>query len=314
MELLTRLPKLAGSSRIGYDSNIVSLGSCFAVNMSEKLDYYQFRNTTNPFGILFSTEGILTVIRHAVNGKKFSDADVFQHNERWHCFDAHSDLSGTKDEILSALNSAAVELVSGLEKASHLLITLGTAWVYEHLDSGKRVANCHKVPQSNFRKVLISPHVIRTQLLEMNVLIRCINPNATLIFTVSPVRHLKDGFVENQRSKAHLITGLHEALSEIGNASYFPAYEIMMDELRDYRFYASDMLHPNELAISYLWEHFTDCWIADEARSIMTEVDSIKKSLAHRPFDPDGEAHRRFQEALDARIESIRKRYPFLCF
>lgn len=314
MELLTRLPKLTGPSRIGYDSNIVSLGSCFAVNMSEKLDYYQFPNTTNPFGIVFSTEAILTVIRHAVNGKKFSDADVFHHNERWHSFDAHSDLSGTKDEVVATLNSATVELASGLAKASHLLITLGTAWVYEHLDSGKHVANCHKMPQSNFRKVLVSPDVIRQQVLEINELIRSVNPTATLIFTVSPVRHLKDGFVENQRSKAHLITGLHEALSKIGNASYFPAYEMMMDELRDYRFYASDMLHPNELAISYLWEHFSDCWIADEARPIITEVDSIRKSLAHRPFDPDSRAHRRFQEALDARIESIRKRYPFLSF
>ncbi len=314
MELLTRLPKLAGEPRIDYDARMVSLGSCFAVHMAEKFDYFGFRHTVNPFGILFSPDAIEKVLHFAVSHKTFTDADLFFHDERWHCFDAHSDLSGTKEVVISALNDAVSLLRNRVADASHIIITLGTAWVYRHTATDALVANCHKVPQRDFTKELRSVEDVATSIGAMMAHIRQLCPEAHILFTISPVRHIKDGFVENQRSKAHLITGLHEALSDATNASYFPSYELMMDELRDYRFYASDLLHPNELALSYIWERFADAWITPESLSIMEEVDAIRKGLAHRPFHPESDTHRRFREGLEARIIALQQRFPHLFF
>lgn len=314
MELLTRLPKLSGQPRIDYDARMVSLGSCFAVHMAEKFDYFGFRHTVNPFGILFSPDAIEKVLRFAVSDKKFTGLDLFFHDERWHCFDAHSDLSGPKEAVLSSLNDAVSLLRNRVADASHVIITLGTAWVYRHTATDTLVANCHKVPQRDFTKELRSVEDIAASVRAMMAHIRQLRPEAHILFTLSPVRHIKDGFVENQRSKAHLIAGLHEALSDAMHASYFPSYELMMDELRDYRFYAPDMLHPNELALSYIWERFADAWIAPEVLPIMEEVEAIRKGLAHRPFNRESDTHRRFRETLEARIIALQQRFPHLFF
>lgn len=282
--------------------------------MAEKFDYFGFRHMVNPFGILFSPDAMEKVLRFAVSHKTFAEADLFFHDERWHCFDAHSDLSGTKEDVISALNDAVSLLRNCVTEASHVIITLGTAWVYRHTVTDVLVANCHKVPQRDFTKELRSVEDVTTSVRAMMAHIRQLRPEAHLLFTISPVRHIKDGFVENQRSKAHLIAGLHEALSDATHASYFPSYELMMDELRDYRFYASDLLHPNELAVSYIWERFTETWMAPEALPIMEEVDAIRKGLAHRPFNPESDAHRRFRETLEARIVALQQCFPHFRF
>lgn len=315
MQFTTQIPVPKSNDRLDYNSRIVSLGSCFAVNIGQKFDYFKFRNITNPFGILFHPAALEKFIGFAVNDKKFGDADVFFHNERWHCFDAHSELSHiVKDVLLARLNEAVVMAQQEIKQATHLIITLGTAWVYRHSKSDSLVANCHKVPQTEFTKELLAPGAIKQSLQYIVNMITDANPAVHIIFTVSPVRHIKDGFIENQWSKANLITALHETLAGHVNTSYFPSYEIMMDELRDYRFYATDMIHPSQTAIDYIWECFTEAFITSEAQKTMKEADTIQKGLQHRPFNPDTGLHKAFTDKLAQKIILLRQRYPHISF
>lgn len=283
--------------------------------MAEKFDYFQFRNDVNPFGILFHPQALARFVQFASEKKSFTEADIFYHSERWHCFDAHSDLSHPdKQTLLANLNQAIKSTHENLQTATHFIITFGTAWVYRKSDSGNLVANCHKVPQYEFSKEILGVDDISRSVCRIVDLISRLNPNAQIIFTVSPVRHIKDGFIENQRSKSHLLAGLHSALENAGNCHYFPSYEIVMDELRDYRFYTSDMIHPNQTAIDYIWEKFVFCWISEKVSADMNEVDAIRKALAHKPFNPDSEQHRKFVSSIENRIQKLRERLPLLDF
>lgn len=316
MQFRTQIPIEKSNRQIDYSSKIVSLGSCFAVNMGDKLDYFKFRNITNPFGILFHPLALEKFILYAISGKQFTEKDIFYHNERWHCFDAHSDLSNPdKEALLNNLNTALLTTKNNLKEASHLIITLGTAWVYTYLESGNMVANCHKVPQKEFSKGLLSTEIIKESLFSLIQEVLRINPSVQIVFTVSPVRHLKDGFTENQWSKSNLISALQDVLNiEEDTCSYFPSHEIMMDELRDYRFYAEDMIHPNNVAIDYIWERFAESWISQEVLPVMREADGIQKSLLHRPFNPDSSQHTEFVNKLNQRITAIQQQYPHIVF
>ena len=316
MHFTTPIPIPKNEFPIDYTSKVMSIGSCFAVNMAEKLDYYKFQNSCNPFGILFHPLAIEKLIEYAVSEKKFTDVDVFFHNERWHCFDAHSDLStSNKDDLLATLNAILVSVHEYIMQASHCIITYGTSWVYRHIESQKIVANCHKVPQKQFQKELLTVATIQESITNTVNLICTLNPQCKLIFTVSPVRHIKDGFVENQRSKANIISALHETFDfQLSTVTYFPSYEIMMDELRDYRFYADDMLHPNQTAINYIWKRFVDAVISEKAWSTMDEVESIQKSLAHKPFNPESESHLKFQTKVREKITILESQYSFMKF
>nr|WP_297788986.1 GSCFA domain-containing protein [uncultured Allomuricauda sp.] len=318
MELQTRIPLTPSDNPIDYQSELVLLGSCFVENIGSKLDYFKFQQLQNPFGILFHPLAIENLIERAIEGKTYQQEEIFGQDGIWRCFDAHSDLRSDNPEVLlGLLNQGLKDTKTTLETSSHVIITLGTAWVYEHLSSGKAVANCHKVPQKQFTKKLLSVNEIESSLQNMISLIQKVNPQAQIIFTISPVRHLKDGFVENQRSKAHLITAVHSALSSQVQSrahTYFPSYEIMMDELRDYRFYGTDMVHPNPLAVDYIWERFKSVWISENAYPVMDEVDAIQKGSMHRPFNPDSEAHQKFKTSLRAKITYLQERYPFIKF
>lgn len=318
MQFSTPIPITKSDHPIDYNSKIISLGSCFAVNIGQKLDYFKFRNTTNPFGILFHPLALEKFIGYALQQKQFTDADIFQQNELWHCFDAHSDLSHSdKEVLLSNLNEACSLANSQLKKATHLIITLGTAWVYRNAASENLVANCHKVPQKEFTKELLPPEMIRQSLENIIVSITKVNPDIKIIFTVSPVRHIKDGFTENQWSKANLISALHQVLNaehHRWNSAYFPSYEIMMDELRDYRFYAEDMTHPSAVAIDYIWERFTEAYITPQAHETMKLADNIQKGLSHRPFNPDTEQHQQFLAKLNEKITLLQKQFPHITF
>lgn len=318
MQFTTQIPIAQSNQLIDYNSRVVCLGSCFAVNIGQKFDYFKFRNTTNPFGILFSPSALEKFIGFAVNKKQFTEADIFFHNERWHSFDAHSDLSHPdKDSLLGNLNSAISITYNALQSASHIIITLGTAWVYKYNQTDVLVANCHKVPQKEFTKQLLSVQEIKSGLETIVSLISQINPQAHITFTISPVRHIKDGFVENQWSKSNLISALQETLLETNSQSsvkYFPSYEIMMDELRDYRFYAEDMIHPNIIAVNYIWERFTQVYITPEAQQTMQQVDSLQKSLQHRPFNPDSAQHRTFLDNLNQKAARLQQQYPHIVF
>lgn len=316
MQFRTQIPIPKSNFPIDYTSKIVSLGSCFAVNMAEHFDYFKFQNVSNPFGILFHSQAIENLIDFAVAEKQFGSEDIFFHNERWHSFDAHSDLScSDASELLKNMDTAVKSLHKELLESTHIIITLGTAWVYRNKESNTIVANCHKVPQKQFDKELLSVETITGSLEKLIAKVTSVNKNTKIIFTVSPVRHIKDGFVENQISKSHLITAIHQVLKlESANLSYFPSYEIMMDELRDYRFYADDMIHPNQVAIDYIWERFAATRIADSAHRTMEEVSVIQKAMAHRPFNPTSESHRKFEAQLSEKKAKLVSQYPFMKF
>lgn len=287
-------------------------------NIGAKLDYYKFQNLQNPFGILFHPAAIDKFITKAVNEKLYSVDDIFFHNERWHCFEAHSALSEPdKMTLLKNLNRGLQETREYLREATHVIITLGTSWVYRSLDSDEIVANCHKLPQKNFSKEIAEVDQIFDHLKSTISAIRSVNAKAGILFTISPVRHMKDGAVQNQRSKANLIAALHKVMDKPGEnklVAYFPAYEIMMDDLRDYRFYGNDMLHPNDTAIEYIWQRFVDSQISPESLSLLKQIESIQKSLKHRAFNSDSESHKNFQKSLETKIKQLQKIYPNLNF
>ncbi|SIT13074.1 GSCFA family protein [Zobellia uliginosa] len=313
MKLQTQIPLQKAEKQIDYESRLVFLGSCFSENIGEKFTYFKFRSLRNPFGILFHPLAIENLVSRALRRKRYTQEDVFYHNERWQCYDAHSDLSALSQEtLLGLLNDGLEKTAEHLATATHIGITLGTAWVYRHLETDTVVANCHKVPQKQFSKELLGIAEMKAALNAIMASVRSINPKVQFVLTVSPVRHLKDGFVENQRSKAHLISVVHAVLQE--GASYFPSYEIQMDELRDYRFYKEDMVHPNPLAVDYIWERFKSVWISEEAQESMQQVDAIQKGLRHRPFHPESEQHKKFLKSLGLKINDIQKQFPFMDF
>ena len=316
MKLQTKVSiKQATKSCIDYQSKILMLGSCFSDNIGNKLNYFKFQTSQNPFGILFHPVAIENLVTNAINQKKYTEEDLIYHNEIWHSFDAHSSLSSLdKNEIINHLNSAITSTNKKLEEASHIVITLGTSWVYRHIESDKIVANCHKIPQKKFLKELLSIDEITEILASLIALIKSVNKNVSILFTVSPVRHLKDGFIENTQSKSHLITAIHQIIDERKSTYYFPSYEIMMDELRDYRFYNEDMIHPNKTAINYIWERFVSTWFSEDSKPTMATIDTIQKGILHRPFNENSEAHLKFLEKLQTQQNALVKQFSHIKF
>ena len=315
MKLTTPIKLSRQNPPINYSSKVLLLGSCFAQNMGAKLEYYKFQQCTNPFGILFHPVAIEKLITRAVNQTWFTSKDVFLQNEQWHCFLAHSKLSNTSEEdLISALNSALEKLRTSLLEASHVVFTFGTAWVYRHLEKDTIVANCHKVPQKKFVKQLLSPDDVSDVLLAIETKLRTINPTCSIINTVSPVRHIKDGLLANSRSKAHLIAGVQEIVSPEKLNYYFPSYEIMMDELRDYRYYKEDLIHPNQTAIAIIWEKFLSSWVASETFEIQKKIAVIQNGLLHIPFNENSKAHIHFKKDLETKISEIKEQLPWATF
>ena len=321
MYFRTQIPIPKSSHRIDYYSKIMSLGSCFAENMGDKFQYFKFQNTINPFGIIFNPVSIEKIMDKVIHETLFTENDVFFHNERWHCFDVHSDLSNSnKEELLNNLNTLIKSTNKHVIESTHIIITYGTSWVYRNIESDSIVANCHKVPQKQFKKELLSVAEIEKSIANFIKLIHSVNLNCNIIFTISPVRHIKDGFVENQWSKANLIAAVNNVLQELfsvpplGVRGLFPSYEIMMDELRDYRFYAEDMLHPNQVAIDYIWKRFKESTISETAFTTMDEVENIQKSLSHKPFNPNSESHFKFESKVREKITTLENQYSFMKF
>ena len=239
MNLQTIIPlKKQQHNQLDYNSKIMLFGSCFSEHIGEKFKYYKFQTTINPFGILFHPLAIENLITKVINKDYYSKEDLHFQNEQWCCLEAHSKLNQTTQvELLALLNSQIDETYNQLKSASHVVITLGTSWVYRLIESDKIVANCHKLPQKQFLKELLSVEQIAESLEAIISLVKSINSNISFLFTVSPVRHIKDGFVENTQSKSHLLAAIHLVVEPRVQLYYFPSYEIMMDELRDYRFY-----------------------------------------------------------------------------
>ncbi|WP_019037889.1 GSCFA domain-containing protein [Psychroflexus tropicus] len=315
MKLSTEVSIAKASNPLTYDSKVLCLGSCFAEHISDKLNYFKFQVTSNPFGILFHPEAILNVVEKAVNDQEFTSEDVFQHNDMWHSFFSHSRLSRSSSaETLAELNSAKNKLTQAIAESSHIILTLGTSFIYRQKSTRQGVANCHKVPQDQFEKKLSTIDELQRTLNQLISKAKELNPDVNFIFTISPVRHTKDGIVENQRSKAHLISALHQVLEKQSNADYFPSYELMLDEFRDYRFYNRDLIHPNELAIDLIWEKFKLNYIEDNLKKDMAKVDKLQKSIAHRPIAVSGIEFQKLKAYQHNLKEELQSNYPFMNF
>ena len=314
MDFRTIVPISKTAKSITYYTPIVSLGSCFAVNMAQKFAYYKFPITVNPFGVLFDPLAIENILQHTIENSRYTAEDFFLHNELWHSFDFHSDMSQPSlKEAIQLANSQQIQLQQALQEASFCFITLGTAWVYIYNSTDTIVANCHKLPSQHFSKRLLSVEEITESLSHIIALLKQFNPSITIVFTISPVRHIKDGFFENQVSKSQLFAALYPLITD-NKSLYFPAYELLLDELRDYRFYANDMVHPSEIAINYIWERLVATYIETATQADMKQVDSIQKGLSHRPFNPETESHQQFLAQLQQKMEAFTMKYPHIRF
>ncbi len=318
MKLQTKIKLTPQQNQIDYSSKVLLMGSCFVENIGAKLKYYKFQTLINPFGILFHPLAIEKLVFRALNDEIFTKEDVFFFNEQWHCFEVHSVLSNSsKEGLLGKLNESLNSFKEYLLKATHIVFTYGTSWIYKNNESNTVVANCYKIPQKNFTKELLSIEEITVSIHNTLSIIKKVNPNVSFILTVSPVRHLKDGFVENTVSKAHLVSAIYNVSNEkrsLSAAEMFPSYEIMMDELRDYRFYKEDMIHPNNTAIQIIWESFNEVWISSETKILQKEIGNIQSSLQHRPFNPESEEHQLFLEKLNSKIVALQKKVKHLKF
>ena len=313
MQLQTFVPINNLSSALNYQSKLFSLGSCFAEHMNEKLAFHGFSTLTNPFGILFNAVSMLRLLERSVLQEWYTQDDLFFHNELWQSYEVHSALSATDGETyLTTLNAQLKATRDYLETATHCILTLGTSWVYTY--NGKVVANCHKVSQSQFEKQLLSAEDNLKAVQKIETLLLELNPNICFILTVSPVRHSKDGYLENQVSKGNLLNAVYHHIHSSNAAYYFPAYELVVDELRDYRFYGPDLIHPNAIAIDYVWERFKIHAISKNCYPIMEEIHALKIAIQHRPHHENTQAWLKFKDQLAQKIAAFKMRHPLIEF
>ena len=297
---------------ICYRDHIMLMGSCFVENIGHKLLSGRFATCLNPFGIVFNPASIASGVRMLVENKRFSEDDLCFHDGQWHSFSHHSRYSASdKNECLSRINAELVSASSFLRKSTILIITFGTAWIFERADNGKVVSNCHKMPAENFRRRLLSAEEISALFSEALSAVIQINPQIKILFTLSPVRHFKDGAENNSLSKAVLRLAIDNLCSQ-HKAKYFPAYELVMDDLRDYRFYDSDLCHPSLQAIEYIWEKFSECYFENETKNILKKIEDLNAALHHKPFNPGSDMYRKFINKNIALIDEWSKQYPFL--
>lgn len=289
------------------------IGSCFSDNIGQKLAGLKFKVDVNPFGVLYNPVSIANSLEHLLSKRIFAGPDLFQDHGLWNSFNHHSSFSDVDQESALIKMNGRIETSSQfLKDADFLMITFGTAWVYKLKSTGQVVSNCHKVPASHFKRVrLETDEIVEVYKILLEELWST-NPNLKIIFTVSPIRHWKDGAVENQVSKATLILAVNKLLNIFANraCSYFPAYELVMDELRDYRYYAADMLHLSDVAIDYVFERFQSVLISKEAKQIAVRIEKIRKAMNHRPFKTDSAEFRRFTEVNIQEVKALSALYP----
>lgn len=301
MKFRTEIEVAPLAKGIDHSAKIFALGSCFAESISERLRRAKFSVTTNPFGVLFNPLSIASAIDRLADTRAFAVCDIREGKEGFFSFDAHSSLDGkTQTEIFANLNQAVAQGSKALHDADFVILTFGTAWVYER--EGKVVANCHKQPSQEFvrRRLSVEEIVERYRPLFEGVL-----RDKRVILTVSPVRHLGDGLQENSVSKAILRLAVEQLCEQFDNAHYFPSFEILIDDLRDYRYYADDLAHPSKMAVEYVWERFCEYALTDKARALLPKIEQIVAASEHRPFNPESDAHRTFCRKMIQQAQSV---------
>ncbi|ALI97953.1 GSCFA domain-containing protein [Rufibacter tibetensis] len=307
MQFRTELTVPTAPSRFSRTKGILTMGSCFAEVMGKKLQDVKANTLVNPFGTIFNPISIHNLLRAALTENTESlEAGLVEYNGIWHHFDFHSSFSHTQPEVLlQRLKDQLQQTHSFLMQAQVLMITWGTAYVYEHIEKHLLVANCHKVPQKAFTKRLLSlEEMVQDTRLTLELLEQhC--PSLQVILTVSPVRHLKDTLPLNSVSKSLLRVVAHQAMEHHSKITYFPAYELLLDDLRDYRFYAADLLHPSEMAEEYIWDKFTQAYADQAFTNFISRWKEIQRELAHRSFHPDSQGHQQFLKKLLLKLQEM---------
>lgn len=298
--------------KISIRDPIMLIGSCFSDNLGEKLKQNRFNVSINPNGIMFNPISITKALTSYITHHPYDQSQIFKTQEWWTSWDHHTRFShADPDALITMMNNSLEDAHRFLKQTRWLVITLGSAWVYQ-LENGEVVANCHKVPTDKFRKKLLTVEEVLSSLDNLIHRLFIFNPGLRIMFTVSPVRHLRDGFVENNRSKAVLIQAVHHLVDKFTGLHYFPAYELVIDDLRDYRFYAEDMVHPNYQATEYVWQKFTAATMDAATLKIMQEINLVNAAKAHKPFQPDSEAHKKFRQKQFEMIIRMEKEFPFI--
>ena len=313
MNFRTQVELPERETEIRHSERIMLFGSCFAENIGNLLKENKFRCDVNPFGVLYNPLSIANALNQILEGKEYREEDLFFSGGLWHSWLHHSDFSApSQEEALALVNSRLAKAKENLAKADWLVMTWGTAYVYIHQEMQKVVGNCHKQPDKTFRRLMLNAEAFVEEC--RGVLKKCreVNPNLKVLFTVSPIRHAKDGMHGNQLSKATLLLAIDEICRTCPNCFYFPSYEIVMDELRDYRFYADDMIHLSSKAVEYIWECFSRCYFPKETQAIMKECAEVKRALDHKPFRPNSDAYRAFLSQIVLKIMQMKEKFPYL--
>lgn len=301
--------------KIKYGHKVLFIGSCFTENIGQKLDNYKFTSLINPFGIVYNPVSVRNTILAIIENRCFTEKDLIYNNNTWNSFFHHSRFSNIdREECLKNINESLVHSSEFLKETDFLIITFGTSWVYEYVESGDIVSNCHKFPSYKFKRYRLTVDYIISIYEDIISKIRKVNPRVKILFTISPIRHWKDGAHGNQLSKAVLQLAIDGIVEKLSDTFYFPSYEIMMDDLRDYRFYGKDMIHVSEEAVDYIWRRFMNTYIDAKSLSLMKRIDKINKALSHRPFSDSSDTYSNFLLNQLIKIEQLEKECEHLDF
>ncbi len=297
--------------KIEVDSKITFIGSCFAENIGKKAAENRLFTNVNPFGVLYNPVSIANSLIKIIDKESVDKSNLVLLNSIWQSFDYHGKFNDINpDFVVKKINEATEHAHDFLKHSKFLIITFGTSYVFQHKNLNKIVANCHKFPASEFDRYRLSISEIEEQFSDVLDRLRTFNPNLRVIFSVSPIRHLKDGLDGNQLSKAELLLAVEKLVNKYDNCVYFPSYEIMLDDLRDYRFYDASMIQPNNTAIEYIWEKFSSTFFAKHTKEYIKEVKQIVKGLNHKFVGVDVDAHQLLLRKLKEKIKQLINKYP----
>ncbi len=311
----TKLPPFQSPLRLAHSDHTLCVGSCFAEHIGGRLRKLKFPALVNPFGIVYNPVSVGQVFEKLLSGEPFREEDLFENLGLWHSFAHHGRFSyPEKTEALEGVNRSLAEAGAFLAKANRLIVTLGTSNVFVFKKNGEIVANCHKVPGHEFERRRLTIAEIVQALAPVFEKLWEQTPSLEIIATVSPVRHLRDGLIENQRSKATLLLALEEICRRLPFVHYFPAYEILLDDLRDYRFYEADMAHPNPVAVDYVWQYFEEAFFDEKTRTLCRRIERIAAAAAHRPFHPQSVEYQNFIKKTMEEMERLEREFPGLDF
>jgi hypothetical protein len=308
MQLHTKLNIKPLNQTIVYDDGLVFMGSCFADEVGGLCRGLGFDAMVNPFGVLYNPASIAQSLERLDSGQPFGHEEVVEVGEGQYCTFSHNTAfwSHSETALLESVNQSLDEAHAHYMRSKWVIVSLGTSWVFRDKEKGEVVSNCHKLPANWFERQFLSvEHSSRY----LSAIVQR-HPEKQFVFTVSPLRHLKDGLHENQLSKAALLLAVDEVCKAYDNAHYFPAYEILLDELRDYRFYKEDMVHPTDQAVRYIWERFTDFAMDPKEKPAMQAATELKQMLQHRPLFPESEAFKRFELQKEKKINELKDKFP----